>query len=171
MIASRTILIRAIVVAAFGLSLISPAHADGLYVGAGAYKTDAQIASLDDSDTTTAVIVGYSFWDTIVTLAAEVGRYDLGSYNDGGVVVDGDATALAAVLYLPLGPTFELYGKTGIASVDVDVNGSSDDDNESFFGVGFGLDILDTIDFYFEYLEFDTDVDFEMIGVGVRLDF
>lgn len=163
--------IRAIAAGTIGLMLAAPASADGLYVGAGAYKTDAQIASLDDSDTTTAVIVGYSFWDTIVTLAAEVGRYDLGSYSDGGVEVDADATALAAVLYLPLGPTFELYGKTGIASVDVEVNGSSDDDNETFVGVGFGLDILDTIDFYFEYLEFDTDVDFEMIGVGVRLDF
>ncbi len=163
--------IRAIATGAIGLMLAAPASADGLYVGAGAYKTDAQIVSLDDSDTTTAVVVGYSFWDTIVTLAGEVGRYDLGSYSDGGVEVDADATALAAVLYLPLGPTFELYGKTGIASVDVEVNGSSDDDNETFVGVGFGLDILDTIDFYFEYLEFDTDVDFEMIGVGVRLDF
>ena len=171
MFTPRKYWIRAIAAGAIGLMLAAPASADGLYVGAGAYKTDAQLGSLDDSDTTSAVFVGYSFFDTVITLAGELGRYDLGSYSDGGVEVDGDATSLAAVVYLPLGPTFELYAKTGIASVDVDVDGSSDDDSESFSGVGFGLDILDTIDFYFEYLEFDTDVDFEMIGVGIRLDF
>lgn len=171
MIAKRNFWIPAVILGAFASTLTAPASADGFYVGAGAYKTDAQIASFDDDDTTTAVFVGYTFIDSIVMLSGELGRYDLGSYSDGGVEVDGDATSLAAVLYLPLGPTFELYGKTGIASVDVDINGSSDDDNESFIGVGFGLDILDTIDFYFEYLEFDTEVDFEMIGVGIRLDF
>ncbi len=153
------------------LTFAPAASADGFYIGAGAYRAEVEIGDFDDDDSTSALFVGYTFIDSIFMLAGELGRYDLGSYSSGGSKVDGDATSLAAVLYLPLGPTFELYGKAGIASIDADVDGSSEDEDETFTGIGFGLDILDTVDLYAEYLEFDTDVDFEMIGVGIRLDF
>lgn len=151
------------------------ANADGFYVGAGAYKADMDIADFDD-DYVAAGFVGYQFLDTnFLMLSAELGYYDLGETDSNDYKVDASAFTLAGVAYLPIGPFFEVYAKAGIASVSVDVEafGEKDDfDGEEVFGgVGFAFDILDTIDIYAEYLLFDTEIDSEMIGVGIRLDF
>jgi opacity protein-like surface antigen len=148
----------------------TPAQAD-VYIGAGAYKSEAQVSGLDDDDTTTGVQLGYVIIDSVVILSAELGKYDLGSYSDGGVDVDADALTLAGVLSLAIGPFFEIYAKAGIASADVEVNGKSEDGDETFSGIGFSFDILDTVDVYVERLEFDTEVDSELLGAGVRLQF
>jgi hypothetical protein len=150
--------------------------ADGLYIGAGAYKTDMNIEQFDDDDYVPAGFIGYQFLDTnVLMLSAELGYYDLGEYSGNEYAVDASAVTLAGVAYLPIGPFFEVYAKAGVASVSVDVEtfGKKDDyDGEEMFGgVGFAFDILDTIDIYIEYLRFDTEVDSEMLGVGVRLDF
>lgn len=149
----------------------SAAIADGFYIGAGTYQAEVSINNFDDDDSVPAFFVGYTFIDSVVILSAELGKYDLGEYNDGSTDIETDAISLAAVATLALGPFIEVYAKAGIASVDVDVNGEDFDDEESFRGVGIGFDLLDTLDLYAEYLSFDTEVDSEMIGVGLRLDF
>ena len=154
----------------------SGVNADGFYIGAGAYKTDVSIDDFDDHTYTPAAFVGYQFIDTnFLMLSAELGYYDLGSYDSNDVDVDASAFTLAGVAYLPIGPLFEIYAKAGIASGDVEVKeaGIKDDfDGENAFGgLGFSFDILDTVDIYAEYLKFDNKVDSQMYGVGVRLDF
>lgn len=151
-------------------------HADGFYIGAGVYQSDIETSVLDDDDTVPAAFVGYQFLDTnFLMLSAELGYYDLGSYSGSNYKVDADALTLAGVVYVPIGPFFEVYAKAGVASVSVDTNiagfKKDYDGTESFGGAGFAFDILDTIDIYAEYLVFDTEVDSEMIGVGVRFDF
>jgi opacity protein-like surface antigen len=152
------------------------ANADGFYIGAGVYETSVSFDALDDDDYTPAAFVGYQFLDTnFLMLSGELGYYDLGDYSDDALSVESSAFTLAGVAYLPIGPFFEVYAKAGIAAVRVDVEtpGAKDnfDDEEAFGGVGFSFDILDTIDLYAEYLKFDTEVDSEMLGIGVRLDF
>jgi hypothetical protein len=160
-------------VCALALTLLlvqAPARAD-VYVGAGAYKSEAQVDNLDDDDTTTGFQLGYVIIDSVIILSAELGSYDLGSYSDGGTEVDADALTLGGVASLAIGPFFEIYAKAGIASADVEVNGKSEDGDETYTGVGFAFDVLDTLDIYAEYLEFDTEVDSEMLGAGLRLQF
>ena len=154
----------------------SGANADGFYIGAGAYKTDVSIDDFDEDDYTPAAFVGYQFLDTnFLMLSGELGYYDLGDYDGDDVEVDASAVTLAGVVYVPIGPFFEVYAKAGAASAKVDVKaaGSKEDfdGGEAFGGVGFSFDILDTIDIYAEYLTFDTKVNSEMYGIGVRLDF
>lgn len=147
------------------------AAADGFYFGAGTYQSEAKVDSLDDSDETLGFLVGYHLIDSSVfMLSAELGSYDLGEYSNDGIDVDADAITLSANAGLPLGPFIELYGKIGIAEVSLDVNGDSSDGSESFYGAGVAFDILDTIDIYVEYLEFDTRVDSSLIGIGIKLD-
>jgi len=155
---------------------VSGASADGFYVGAGAYKTDVSIDDLDDHDYTPAAFIGYQFIDTdFLMFSAELGYYDLGKYDDSDVEVDASAFTLAGVAYLPIGPFFEIYAKAGVSSASIDVKEAGIEDNfdgeKAFGGVGFAFDILDTIDIYAEYLKFDNQVDSEMYGIGVRLDF
>ena len=148
----------------------APARAD-VYIGAGAYQGEAQVLDLDDNDTTTGFTLGYVFVDSVIILSGEVGYYDLGSYSSRGVDVDADAYTVAGMASLALGPFFEVYGKLGVAAAEVEVNGRDEDGDESFAGVGFAIDVLDTLDIFVEYLEFDTEVNSELVGAGIRLQF
>ena len=149
----------------------SPTKADGLYFGGGVYLSEAEEQALDETDETFAFQLGYNFIDSsLIMLSVEFGVYDLGEYSEGGFEVDADAIGLAAVGNLPLGPFVELYAKAGVAEVDVEINSNKFDDTEPFYGAGVSFDILDTIDFYLEYIEFDTRVDSKMVGVGIRFD-
>ncbi len=154
----------------------STASADGFYIGAGAYKSSIDTNLFSDDDIVPAGFIGYQVLDVgILMLSAELGYYDLGSYNKNGNSVDASAISLAGVAYLPIGPFFELYAKAGLASINSETNTNGTkgdfDGTDMFSGVGFALDIFDTVDIYVEYLRFDTDVDSELMGAGVRLDF
>ena len=147
------------------------ANADGLYFGGGVYFSEAEYQTLDDTDETLALLVGYNFIDSgFIMLSMELSAYDLGEYSDNGVNVDADAIGLAAVGTLPLGPFIELYAKVGSADVNIEINSNKFDDTETFQGAGVSLDLFDTIDFYLEYIEFDTEIDSRSIGLGIRLD-
>ncbi|MCP4878696.1 MAG: porin family protein [Gammaproteobacteria bacterium] len=149
----------------------SNASADGFYFGGGAYQSEAKVETLDDSDSTIGGFIGYHLIDSnIFLLSAELGTYDLGEYSEDGVEVDSSAITLTANAGIPLGPFIELYGKIGVADVSVEVNDDNFDGSETFYGAGISFDILDTIDIYLEYLEFDTEVDSSLIGVGIKLD-
>ena len=149
----------------------SHASADGLYFGGGVYISEAEYQTVDDTDETLALLIGYNFIDSgLVMFSMELGAYDLGEYSDNGVNIDADAIGLAAVGTLPLGPFIELYAKVGSADVNIEINNDTFDGTETFQGAGVSLDIFDTIDFYLEYVEFDTEIDSRSIGLGVRFD-
>ena len=152
------------------LLIQTPARAD-IYLGAGIYESEAKVTNLDDTDTTTGFQLGWVLVDSVVILSAELGYYDLGSYSDNGVKVEADAITLGGVASLALGPFFELYGKAGIASADVEINGRNKDGEESYIGAGFAVDVLDTLDIFVEYLDIDTEADSELLGAGIRLQF
>lgn len=161
------------------LVLAGLAHADGLYMGAGAYLADLEIATGEEDDFTPAAFVGYQFFDSpLLMLSAELGYYDLGaaSGNLEGIrySVDAEAVTLAGVAYLPIGPFIEVYAKAGAGRFQVDSRildeAISDDSTDVFFGAGIAWDIFDTIDIYAEVLRFDNDIDSQMLGVGIRLD-
>ncbi|MCF6345815.1 MAG: porin family protein [Thiomicrorhabdus sp.] len=154
----------------------STASAGGFYIGGGVYKANIDADLFSDEDIVPAGFLGYEILDLgVVMLSAELGYYDLGDYKKNGNTVDASAISLAGVVYLPIGPFIELYAKAGIASVsgETNSNGTKDDfdGTEAFGGAGFAIDIFDTIDIYAEYLTFDTEVNSELVGVGVRLDF
>ena len=157
-----------------GLSTIglhSPASAEGFYLGAGAYQTEASITNFDDDDNTLGLFVGYHLIDSnVFLLSAELGSYDLGDYSGDGNKIEADALSLSVNAGIPVGPFIELYGKIGAADVSVAVNDKDFDGSESFYGAGIAFDFFDTVDIYLEYLEFDTEVDSEMIGAGIKLD-
>ena len=161
----------ALIFAAFLLGFQSNAAAEGFYFGAAAYQSEAKVDALDDTDETLSFLVGYHLVaSNVFLLSAELGTYDLGEYSSDGVDVDADAIALSVNAGIPLGPFIELYGKVGVAEVSVDVDGDDFDSSETFYGAGIAFDILDTIDIYVEYLEFDNEVDSSLIGVGIKLD-
>ncbi|WP_439100214.1 outer membrane protein [Congregibacter sp.] len=155
-------------------------RADSLYVGAGAYFTDVELTVGGEDDITPAGFIGYQFLDSnVLMLSAEAGYYDLGAWSgtldDVSYSVDASALTVAGVAYVPLGPFFEVYAKAGLAAVELKSRFAdiprTDDDTETFIGAGVALDFFDTIDVYAEYLQFDNQIDSQMVGVGIRFDF
>lgn len=160
-------------VAALGCALPIPAQAEGIYIGAGAYRSDSDIGD----DTVPAGFLGYTFVDTnFLMLSLEAGYYDLGDASDKTEKLDASAVTAGGMVSLPLGPFFELYAKAGVAFLDSEFkqgngNTNKNSDEEAYYGAGFAFDIFDTIDIYAEYVVFDTDYDSDMAGVGIRLAF
>jgi opacity protein-like surface antigen len=172
MLANKTILRALLPAMALGLASAAPTQAAGLYLGGGAYLADSDVGD----DTVPGGFLGYTFLDTnFVMLSAEVGYYDLGNSSNRTEKAEASAITAGGVVSLPLGPFFELYAKAGIASADVKRE-TSDNKNdktseEAYYGVGASIDILDTIDIYAEYLVFDTSINSEVAGIGVKLSF
>ncbi len=155
-----------------GLAWQAPAQADGLYIGGAAHAATGTYLGADDTDTTASMTLGYTFIDSnFLILSAELSRYGLGSFSAGGNQFESDATALGAMAALPLGPFVELYGKLGVASIDGKINGNKFDGDKNYHGIGLGLDFFDTVDLFVEYLKFDNEIDSELLGLGLRLDF
>ena len=167
----KTILyILTVAMLSFGLQ--STAHAGGFYVGLGFARTTATVNSSSETDDALTALIGYTFVDNDNFLfSAELSRYDLGSYVIANDVIEADALTLAAKATLPLGPFAKVYLKGGIASIEVNINGQQFDDEKSFGGLGFDFRISDNIDIFAEYLVFDTQIDSEMFGSGVRISF
>lgn len=133
----------------------------GLYLGAGGGLSKSEIdssgfsGSLDDKDTGWKVFAGYQFNQYI---AIEGGYYDLGKVTFNGVLTTGPVTsgsfkskayALSAVGSLPVGDSFALLARLGLARGDqkgtVIVGGvgasASDDSTEFTYGLGLRYDL------------------------------
>ena len=155
-----------------GVAWQSSVQADGFYIGGAAHVVNAEYEGADDTDSTTSLTLGYTFIDSnFLILSAELSRYDLGSFSDGGFDIDSEAVSVGAMAALPLGPFIELYAKLGVASVEVEINGDDFDGDENYRGVGLGFDFFDTVDLFVEYLEFDNEIESDLLGIGLRLDF
>ncbi len=159
-------------ISALALAMAVPAQAGGLYIGGGAYQADSDVGD----DTVPGGFIGYNFIDTnFLMLSGEVGYYDLGDTSNRKAKVEASAWTAGGVVALPLGPFFELYAKGGVAFAEVkrETDDRKDDKNneEAYYGVGASVDILDTIDIYVEYVVFDTSVNSEIAGVGVKFSF
>ena len=104
----------------------SHAFADDFYIGAGVYEVDSTISGFEDNDTVPAFFLGYTFIDSnFLMLAAELGKYDLGDYQNTSANADSDAYTLAAVVSLPVLSFIEIYAKAGAASVSLTVDGQN----------------------------------------------
>ena len=170
----------------------APAFAQGWYAGFGAGVgnlnksgqdlTGLNDASVDDSDTTYTVRVGYRFSQF---LALEGGYYDLGHYtfngSVGGVDVSGSAKAksygLSAVGIAPMGGNAELYARIGIEQSEIKLNANtalltaseSDKQTGATYGVGGRVLFSKNLGLFAEWMKNDKiEVDSYLVGVDFR---
>jgi len=170
----------------------APAFAQSWYAGfgigvgnlnkSGQDLTGLSNASVDDSDTTYTVRLGYR---VNKYFAIEGGYYDLGQYTFNGKVgnvdVSGSAKAkswgLSAVGIAPLSDAFELYGRLGIEQSELKANANtalltaSESDKQTGATYGFGGRYLFTKQFgmFAEWMKNDKiNVDSYLIGVDFR---
>jgi OOP family OmpA-OmpF porin len=184
---------KIITAVALAAGLVSaPAFAQSWYVGFGAGignlgKTGQDItglsnATIDDSDKTYTIRLGYRLSKHF---AIEGGYYDLGKYTfsgrSGAIDVSGSAKAksfgLSAVGILPMGDSFELYGRLGIEESEIKANANttnltaseSDKQTGATYGVGGRFLFSKNVGVFAEWMKNDKiEVDSYLLGVDFR---
>jgi hypothetical protein len=155
------------------LALAGTAHADndnGLYAGAGVGMFNVKIdnvsdvgAALGEFDSDDVSFKAFAGWRFGKFIGVEVDYLDLGKPNDdvGNVIVSTELSGFAPYIVgtLPLGP-IELSAKYGYLFYDFKVSAGSSSkrktsDEDSVYGVGIGLTLLDHLATKLEYERID----------------
>lgn len=163
--------------------LCVPGALASAYVGAAAGQGTTELdpgvgESFSASDTSYKMFGGYR---VIKWFAVEADYRDLGSQTDtypgGSVTLDTKSFDLFAVGVVPIGKSFEVFGKAGYSLWDADISASvggavSDDGNDLAYGVGAGYS-FGKIGVRLEYEMFDLpEVDtVSMASIGVDFRF
>lgn len=203
--------------AASGLAVVgNSAFAAGPYIVGQLGKSDIDAGegvyaqSLDDDDTYFGIGVGFKVTEN---LAFEIGYHDLGEieakyggsnengYEDGKESLALDAVSVAAVGTLPLGPSFNIFGKVGLDLWNAEWKDSyhemylgdaysesdkvSDDGADVFFAVGAAFNVSEASSVFIEYQvhqfdvsgtaygadDVDLEVDADTFSVGINYSF
>jgi len=173
---------------AFAQSPVAPSWYAGFGLGVGNLGKSGQDltglsnVTLDDSDTTYTLRLGYRFNPFF---AVEGGYYDLGQYSfsgkSGATTVTGSGKAksfgLSAVAIAPLSDVFELYGRVGIEQSEIKLNANttlatanaSDKQTGATYGVGGRYAINKNVGAFLEWMKNDKiQVDSYLVGVDFR---
>jgi OmpA-OmpF porin, OOP family len=156
-----------ILLAAAALATTGAFATNGAYVGASAGQSNTEIdgtpgESFDGSGTAFKLQGGYR---VMKHFGVEADYRDFGSQDDnvGGTDVEFDTTALDlfAVGMLPLGTSWEVFGKAGWSSWDADITAvgvgtASDDGTDLAYGVG-GAYVMGKFDLRLEFEQFDIE--------------
>lgn len=122
----------------------------------------AEVGSTDD--TAFRLLGGYRINPNF---AAEAGWSRL--FDTNGVEVS--ALELVGVGMFPLAQQLSIFGKLGLARVEVETPGFSDDRTELTFGVGLQYDIAPKIGLRAQWQRYDTEDEIDVLSVGVLFRF
>ena len=118
-----------------------------------------------DKDTAWRIAVGNQFHRNF---AAELGYTDLGSITVAGTKVSATAFELLGVGSFEVAPKVSLYGKLGVASIDVKAGGASDKENKLTYGFGAQYDFTPKVGLQGEFRKYQTDGDdIDVLSLGV----
>lgn len=128
-----------------------------------AFYVGAEVGNADfgtDDDTGFKILGGYQFHRNI---AAEIG-YGL-LFDKGGTEVT--TLEVVAVGMFPVANQLSIIGKLGLANVDVEVPGASDDKTELTWGVGVQYDFSRSLGLRGLWQRYETDEEVDYLAVGV----
>jgi OOP family OmpA-OmpF porin len=128
----------------------------GWYVGADVGS--AEIGN--DDDTAFRVLGGYQINRTF---AAEVGYSRL--LDKGGV--EASAWELVGIASFPIANRWSAFGKLGLANVEVEAAGVSDDKTELTYGLGVQYDMSSKFGIRGQWQRYNTDNEVDMFSIGV----
>lgn len=167
-----------------GLGAAYGAHAQessGFYLGGSIGEATNETDEFKGSDTAFKLAAGYAFNDY---LGIELAYVDAGTQEDtvGLVEIENESSGViaSALLRLPLGETFAVFGKLGYAFYDSEATGrlgdlrerESDSDEDLAYGVGLELALWSSFKLRAEYEAVDVSAgDFEIVSIGVTYGF
>lgn len=132
----------------------------GPYIGANYGMFKSRGDDFEDDNDYFEILAGYRF---LPFLGVELNYANFGEFGGDLASADVDGWGVAAVGFIPLTDSFNLYAKAGqfFSTVDVDVAGFQDDfdDEQVFYGVGMNFVIADPLSLSIEYNRYKVEVD------------
>ncbi len=173
----KVVVLAVCIVGGFGGALEAQAEEhSGFYLGGGVGQAKNESGEFSGSDIAFKLTGGYAFNRY---LGIEVAYVDTGTQDDtiGLVQVENESSGViaSALLHLPLGETFAMFGKIGYAFYDSDATSrlgslsvrESDSDEDLAYGVGIELAITTGLRFRAEYEAVDvSEGDFQIVSAG-----
>jgi OOP family OmpA-OmpF porin len=163
-----------------GLSSAPGAHAEertGIYVGTSIGEATNEVEEFKGSDTAFKLYGGYAFNDYF---GVEVAYVDAGTQSDnvGPLHIENESSGIiaSALVHLPIGERFSLFGKLGYAFYDAAskarlgdrVVSESESDEDLTYGVGLELAVAGGLGLRAEYEVIDvSEGDFDVVSAGV----
>jgi len=127
----------------------------GFYVGGEIGQSDVG----NEDDIGFKILGGYQFHRNI---AAEVGYGMMFDKSD----VEVTALEFVAVGLFPIANQFSILGKLGLANVEVDTPGGSNDKTEFTWGVGVQFDVSRNLGVRALWQRYETDEEVDWIAIG-----
>jgi hypothetical protein len=127
----------------------------GFYVGGEVGQSDVG----DEDDIGFKILGGYQFHRNI---AAEIGYGMMFDKSD----VEVTALEFVAVGLFPIANQFSLLGKLGLANVEVDARGLSDDKTELTWGIGVQFDVSRNLGVRALWQRYETDEELDWLAIG-----
>jgi len=146
------------------LTAASAIHAGQGYVGASYLNTEVDV----DISGGWKIFGGYN---TIKYFGVEGSYRDMGTFDNQGATTRSDADAIEFSVrgILPIGKSFELFGKIGYSRINEDLSGmvtGSFRRNQAIYGAGVDLK-LKRIGIRAEWEKFETGGDPDSFGLGL----
>lgn len=149
----------------------------GVYVGASLGEATNELGEFKGSDTAFKLTGGYAFNEYF---GVELAYVDAGTQTDtvGPQRIENESSGViaSALLSLPLGERFAVFGKLGYAFYDSDATGrlgdsvtrASDNGEDLAYGIGLELAVARGLRLRAEYEGLDvSEGDFEIVSAGV----
>ncbi|MCR6652060.1 MAG: porin family protein [Cellvibrionaceae bacterium] len=158
-------LLLAAALACSSFAMASSAYAQsndhtGPYIGANYGMFKSRGDDFEDDNNYYEILAGYRF---LPFLGVEVNYADFGEFGGDFASADVDGWGVAAVGFLPLSDSFNIYAKAGqfFSTVDVNVAGFNDDfdDEQIFYGVGVNFVVAQPLNISIEYNRYKVEVD------------
>ncbi|MFC4311129.1 porin family protein [Steroidobacter flavus] len=178
----KVVVLSVLSIAGIGLSFGTHAEEQpGFYVAASVGEATNESGEFKGSDTAFKVGGGYTFNRYF---GIEVAYVDAGTQDDtiGPIALENDSSGVIAnaVLRLPLGETFALFGKLGYAFYDSETTSrlgnlserERDSDEDFAYGAGVELAVWGGLRLRAEYEAVDVSAgDFQIVSAGVTYKF
>jgi hypothetical protein len=147
---------------------LESSYASSVYLGGAFGYARVEEGDFDDDTDVLKAFVGAKFNDYI---GAELAFNDYGKAQENGLKSDLSGVTLAAVGYLPLSDSFDLFAKVGSLwwNNDLSFLGLTRDTsgNEIYFGIGGQFNLNEQIAFRVEMERYDADLDASEIGISL----
>jgi OOP family OmpA-OmpF porin len=140
----------------FSAGAMAQGMMSGGYVGLDVGQTDTEVGD----DTGFKIFGGYQFHRSV---AAELG-YGLLFDKEGVELTSLEAVAIGS---FPLANQFSIFGKLGLAMLEAEGPGGSEDQTEITWGIGAQYDVTRNLGLRLQWQRYETDDSIDFLSLGV----
>lgn len=143
----------------------------GGYFGVGMAQVNASVSGLGDLGDDNGIKIYGGTRDG--NFGWEVTYQDFGDIDVAGLVLSGETLNLSMLGYIPMGQTFDLFGKLSLLTWNLDLSGLTDSGVDLGYGFGGQVNVAKNMSFRVEYELYNdlSGIDYDLLSFSVAFKF